>query len=61
MLVALASSITAQQPAAEKKLSFEVVSIRRAAPANVRNRTTIINPRRITMQNINLIWLDYYA
>src|SRR5262245_59020186 len=64
ILVALTGSIAAiaaQQPAAEKKLSFEVVSIRPAAPSSVRNRTTIISPRRITMQNINLIWLAYYA
>src|SRR5262245_27638224 len=59
--LALASSMAAQQPAAEKKLSFEVVSIRPAAAGSVRNRTTIVNPRRITMQNINLIWLAYYA
>jgi hypothetical protein len=32
MMFALAGSMSAQQPAAEKKLSFEVVSIRRAAP-----------------------------
>ena len=61
MLFALAGSMAAQQPAAEKKLSFEVVSIRRAPPGNVSNRTTIVNPRRLTMQNINLVWLTYYA
>lgn len=62
MMFALAGSMAAQQPAAEKKLSFEVVSIRRAAPSSfARNSTTIVNPRRITMQNINLVWLTYYA
>jgi uncharacterized protein (TIGR03435 family) len=62
MMFALAGSMAAQQPAAEKKLSFEVVSIRRAAPGSfARNSTTIVNPRRITMQNINLVWLTYYA
>jgi len=57
----LAASIAGQGPAPEKKLSFEVVSIRKAAPGNITNRTTIVNPRRITMQNINLTWLTYYA
>jgi hypothetical protein len=33
MMFALAGSMAAQQPAEEKKLSFEVVSIRRAAPS----------------------------
>ena len=62
MIFALAGTMAAQQPAAEKKLSFEVVSIRRAAPSPFTgNRTTIVNPRRITMQNINLVWLTYYA
>ena len=62
MMFALAGSMAAQQPAAEKKLSFDVVSIRRAAPSPFAgNRTTIVNPRRITMQNINLVWLTYYA
>ena len=62
MIFALAGTMAAQQPAAEKKLSFEVVSIRRAEPSPFTgNRTTIANPRRITMQNINLVWLTYYA
>jgi len=61
IMVALAGSVAGQQPPPEKKLSFEVVSIRKAAPGNVSNRTTIVNPRRITMQNINLTWLTYYA
>jgi len=62
MMVALVGTMVAQQPAAEKKASFEVVSIRRAAPGSaIRNLTTIVNPRRITMQNINLVWLTYYA
>jgi hypothetical protein len=39
MLVALASSMAAQQPAAEqKKLAFEVASIKLAAPDAVRNQ-----------------------
>src|SRR4051812_25033176 len=61
LMMALASSMAAQQPPAEKKLSFEVGSIRKATPGNVSNRTTIVNPRRMTMQNINLTWLTYYA
>ena len=62
MIFALAGTMAAQQPAAEKKLSFEVVSIRRAAPSPFTgNRTTILNPRRIMMQNINLLWLTYFA
>jgi uncharacterized protein (TIGR03435 family) len=62
MMVALVGSMAAQEPATEKKLSCDVVSIRRAAPGTaVSNRTTILNPRRITMQNINLVWLTYYA
>jgi uncharacterized protein (TIGR03435 family) len=61
LIVALACSTAAQQPPPGKKLSFEVVSIRKAAPGSMSNRTTIVNPRRITMQNINLTWLTYYA
>ena len=62
MMFALAGTVAAQQPAAEKKRSFEVVSIRRAALSPFTgNRTTILNLRRITMQNINLVWLTYYA
>jgi uncharacterized protein (TIGR03435 family) len=60
-ILALAVSTVAQQTTPEKKLSFDVVSIRKATTSNVRNLTTIANPRRITMQNINLIWLTYYA
>jgi len=61
LMLSASTFLAGQQPATEKKLSFEIVSIRRAVPGTVVNRTTILNPRRITMQNINLVWLTYYA
>jgi uncharacterized protein (TIGR03435 family) len=62
MLVALASSMAAQQPAAEQnKLPFEAASIRLALPDAVRNQVMQTSPNRLHIASMTLTALIYAA